>query len=332
MVKPKTCVSSDTILVSGGNAFPSGATFGACLDEWLDGCARRGLKVSTARGYSTYASLYIPRSFRETPIEEVKAGDLDELYDHLLRSGRQNGSGLKPIAVRKVHVVLRGVFDCALRRGLVESNPALAADPPRARACRPPIFPVWSPLELQQFLLSARRHPYYAAFHLAASTGLRRGEVLGLRFCDVDLDESVLRVLQTVILVRGDVLVETPKSPASRRRVDLDKRTTEVLRRYQNEVERRRGISVGDLDASANFVFARDLGEPIHPALFSYWFQRQVELAGVRRIRLHDLRHTHATHALQAGIHPKIVSERLGHSSVTVTLDTYSHVLSVHAA
>jgi integrase len=182
-------------------------------------------------------------------------------------------------------------------------------------------------MELQRFLLSARQHPYYAAFHLAASTGLRRGEVLGLRWCDLDFTESVLHVLQTVILVRAEVLIETPKSPASRRRVDLDRGTAEVLRRYQGGVERRRAITEGHLEGTDDLVFARDSGEPIHPALFSYSFQRQVELAGVRRIRFHDLRHTHATHALQAGVHPKIVSERLGHSSITITLDTYSHVL-----
>lgn len=111
----------------------SGVTFGSCLDAWLDGCERRGLKTSTARGYRTLASLYIPHSFRDTPIARLTAGDLDELYDRLLRNGRRNGSGLKPITVRKVHVLLRGVFDRALRRGLVKNNPALAAEPPRGK-------------------------------------------------------------------------------------------------------------------------------------------------------------------------------------------------------
>jgi integrase len=306
---------------------PGVTTLGDCVDEWLDGCSRRGLKISTSRGYRTLASLYIPTIFREIPIDKVTARDLDELYDYLLRGGRRNGRGLKPTTVRKVHLVLRGVFDRALKRGIVQSNPALAAEAPRAHACKPPVFPVWSPIELRRFLLSARQHPYYAAFHLAASTDLRRGEVLGLRWCDIDFKESVLQVLQTVILVRSEVLFETPKSPESRRRVDLDAGTAAVLRRYENTVERCRALRDGDLRGTDDLVFARDSGEPLHPALFSYWFQRQVELAGVRRIRLHDLRHTHATHALQAGIHPKIVSERLGHSSITVTLDTYSHVL-----
>jgi integrase len=190
------------------------------------------------------------------------------------------------------------------------------------------MFPVWSVQELRRFLSSVQGHPYYAAFHLSATTGLRRGELLGLRWCDLDLENALLQVLQTVIVVNGEVLIETPKSPSSRRRVDLDARTVEVLRQHERAVTAGGGgASPPDLTRGSGLVFSRAGGEPLHPTLFSYRFQRQVELAGLRRIRLHDLRHTHATHALQAGVHPKVVSERLGHSSITITLDTYSHVL-----
>lgn len=287
---------------------------------------RRGLKVSTVRGYRIQASLYIPTELRRKPISHITASEINALYDDLLRCGRRDGAGLKPITVRKVHLILHGTFERAARRGIVESNPTLTAEAPGTRACRPPIFPVWSAVELERFLRAARLHPYYAAFHLAASTGLRRGEILGLRWCDVDFENALLQVVQTVILVQADVLIDTPKSPASRRRIDLDRRTVEVLREHLAQVERTRGCGAGALKETGELVFTRN-GGPVHPALFSYWFQRQVELAGVRRIRFHDLRHTHATLALQVGVHPKVVSERLGHSSITITLDTYSHVL-----
>jgi integrase len=305
---------------------PAIPALGACIEEWLESCVRRGLKVSSIRSYRTMASLYIPAELKRMPVDKITAAELDGLYDVLLRRGRKNGGGLKPITVRKVHLILRGTLERAVKRGAVGSNAARGAEAPGGRACKSPIFPVWSPGELQRFLQSARAHPFYAAFHVAASTGLRRGELLGLRWCDVDLDNALLQVLQTVILVQTDVLIDTPKSPASRRRVDLDRWTVEVLRRHRVDVERNRDCAAGGLVGSTELVFARE-GEPIHPALFSYWFQRQVELAGVRRIRLHDLRHTHATHALQAGVHPKVVSERLGHSSIAITLDIYSHVL-----
>jgi integrase len=274
------------------------------------------------------ASLYIPEELRRLPVDHVTTAHLDALYDKLLRKGRRNGQGLAPVTVRKVHIILRSTLARALKRGLITTNPALEAESPTGRACKPPTFPVWSPQELQRFLSFVQEHPYYAAFHLSATTGLRRGELLGLRWCDLDLERAALRVLQTVIVVNAEVLVETPKSPSSRRCVDLDARTAEVLRQHQHAVnEADVGASLTDLMRSSALVFSRADGTPLHPTLFSYWFQRQVELAGLRRIRLHDLRHTHATLALQAGVHPKVVCERLGHSSITVTLDTYSHVL-----
>jgi integrase len=274
------------------------------------------------------ASLYIPEELRRLPVDQVTTAHLDELYDRLLRKGRRNGQGLAPVTVRKVHIILRSTLARALKRGLITTNAALEAESPTGRACKPPTFPVWSPRELQRFLSFVQEHPHYAAFHLSATTGLRRGELLGLRWCDVDLERAVLRVLQTVIVVNAEVLIETPKSSSSRRSVDLDARTVEVLRQHAHAVKAAEvGVSDTDLVRSSALVFSRADGEPLHPTLFSYWFQRQVELAGLQRIRFHDLRHTHATLALQAGVHPKVVCERLGHSSISVTLDTYSHVL-----
>jgi len=307
--------------------FGSTISLEECLEDWLDHCDRRGLKISTARGYRTMASLYIPAQLRRLPVGKVTSTQIDELYDDLLRHGRKDGRGLAPVTVRKVHIILRSALGRAMKRGLITANPALDAGAPKGRACKPPVFPVWSPAELQHFLRSARAHPHYAAFHLAACTGLRRGELLGLRWCDLDLKNAILQVLQTVIVVNADVFVETPKSETSRRRVDLDSRTVEVLRKHQQTIAQARDYVLSVLERSSELVFSQATGEPIHPALFSYSFQQQVKRAGVHRIRLHDLRHTHATLALQAGIHPKIVSERLGHSSITITLDTYSHVL-----
>lgn len=311
-----------------GSCLSSSPLLGDCLEDWLEWCSRRGLKVSTWRGYRTMASLYIPDELKQLPVDRVTTAHLDELYDKLLQKGRRNGHGLAPVTVRKVHIILRSTFARALKRGWIIANPALEAESPPARACKAPMFPVWSPQELQRFLSYAQPHPYYAAFHLAATTGLRRGELLGLRWCDLDLESALLHVLQTVIVVNAEVLIETPKSASSRRGVDLDTRTVEVLRQHEHVMTMAHAhTGSSDLVGGNALVFSRADGEPLHPTLFSYWFQRQVELAGLRRIRLHDLRHTHATLALQAGVHPKVVCERLGHSSITVTLDIYSHVL-----
>jgi integrase len=272
-------------------------------------------------------ALYVPDSLKQTRTDLVTPAQLDALYEELLARGRRDGQGgLSPRTVRYVHTVLRLALSRAWRHGLTATNPALAAEPPSARAAQSYAFAVWSPLELRRFLAAARHHPHYAAFHLAASTGLRRGELLGLRWSDLNLDQAYLQVIQNVVRVGNSVLVQTPKSARSRRRVDLDRQTVNILRSH--EVLQRVHIKERDgSDFYTDFVFSTKPGVPMHPELLSYFFNRAVRIAGLRRIRLHDLRHTHATHALQAGIHPKIVSERLGHSSVSITLDTYSHVL-----
>jgi integrase len=293
------------------------------LDEWLEICARRGLRPSTVASYRTMLGLHVGNALAATTLGRVTSQDLNDLYKRLLRDGRRDGGGgLSARTVRYLHTILNKAFADAVRAGHILSNPGGAADPPSPRAARSPVFPVWAPAELARFLESAKGDPRYVAFHLAAATGLRRGELLGLRWCDIDEAAGELHVVQAIVEVAHQPRISPPKTERSRRLVALDAKTCELLARHRATVSARRT----DMD-DQSLVFSSDRGDPIHPALFSYYFQRRVKLAGVRRIRLHDLRHTHATHALQAGIHPKVVSERLGHSTITITLDTYSHVL-----
>jgi integrase len=268
-------------------------------------------------------NLHVGDALAARTLGSITAHDLNELYVRLLREGRRDGrGGLSARTVRYLHTILNKAFSDAVRAGQIPINPGEAADPPSPRATRSPVFPVWSPAELARFLESAKGDPRYVAFHLAAATGLRRGELLGLRWCDIDEAAGELHVVQAVVEVDHQAQISPPKTERSRRLVALDSKTCELLARHRAAVAAR----LTNLD-DHSLVFSSNRGDPIHPALFSYYFQRRVKLAGVRRIRLHDLRHTHATHALQAGIHPKVVSERLGHSTITITLDTYSHVL-----
>jgi integrase len=302
---------------------PSVLTVGQWLDEWLELCTRRGLRPSTVASYETMLRLHVGGTLAATTLASVTARNLNELYGRLLREGRRDGGGgLSARTVRYLHTLLNKAFSDAIRAGHLLVNPGTAADPPSTRATRAPVFPVWSPAELALFLESAKSDSNYVAFHLAAATGLRRGELLGLRWCDIDDAAGELHVVQTVVEVAHEVRISAPKTERSRRLVALDARTCGLLARHRAAAIAR----TTDLD-DHSLVFSTESGEPIHPALFSYYFKRRIRLAGVRRIRLHDLRHTHATHALQAGVHPKVVSERLGHSTITITLDTYSHVL-----
>jgi integrase len=267
--------------------------------------------------------LHVGADLATTKLSRITASELNGLYGRLLRQGRRDGGGgLSPRTVRYLHTILNKALSDAFRAGHILANPGAAADPPSPRATRAPVFPVWSPAELARFLESAKEDPHYIAFHLAAATGLRRGELLGLRWCDIDASTGELHVVQTVIEVGHEARISPPKTERSRRLVALDAKTCELLAHH-------RATAAGQTAKLDDYglVFCTSSGDPIHPALFSYYFQRRVSLAGVQRIRLHDLRHTHATHALRAGVHPKVVSERLGHSTITITLDTYSHVL-----
>ncbi|MDQ3646595.1 MAG: site-specific integrase [Actinomycetota bacterium] len=176
----------------------------------------------------------------------------------------------------------------------------------------------WTALELKHFLSSVREDPLYPLWFVLAMTGIRRGEALGLRWSDVDLDRCQLMIRQTVVAAGNQIHLSTPKTTRGRRVVALDRPTVVVLRAHQVS---RAALTRGEL------LFHDGSGHPLHPVGVSKRFTAVVERAGLPRIRLHDLRHTHATVALEAGIHPKIVSERLGHATVALTLDIYSHAL-----
>jgi integrase len=261
-------------------------------------------------------------------LQSLTAGHLNSFYADLLASGRADGTGgLAPKTVREVHSILRKALQDGVRWGHVSRNVAQFANPPSQRAtaaARRRHMQTWTPAELATFLEHSDDLAY--AWILIASTGMRRGEVLGLRRSDVDLDANRLAVRQTLGSVDGRPELSKPKTNRSGRVIDLDERTVAALRRWRSrQAEHRRNIGAAwhDLD----LVVTREDGLWLHPDWFSELFRRRVAQLGLPPIRLHDLRHTHATLLLQAGVNPKVVSERLGHHSVAFTLDTYAHVV-----
>ena len=212
----------------------------------------------------------------------------------------------------------------AVRKRKLDRNPASAADRPRSARVE---MSTWTAEELGRFLEHVRDHRLATLFTVLATTGLRRGEGLGLRWSDLDLDAGRLAVCQTLLAINSHVTVGEPKTNRSRRTVDLDPATIGILKAHRKaHLEERAECGLGR-PRRDGLVFTDEAGEPLHPNTVSRTFSKLVSDARVPQIRLHDLRHTHATLSLQAGIHVKVVSERLGHSSVTITLDTYSHAI-----
>ncbi len=287
---------------------------GEYLDGWLDG-VEMDVKPTTAAGYRR-AVRTLTQRLGQVRIQDLTPLEVERMYRSLIKDG------LASKTVRNTHGVLRRALADAERLGLIVRNPAATARPPSVERKEQT---TWTPQELNTFFESTRGHRLFASFVLSATTGVRRGELLGLRWREVDLDAGRLAIVRTITTVDGHPIEASTKTNRSRRRISLDAVTVEVLRSHRQRQEAERRIA-GSLWQDTDLVFTREDGSALHPDRYTRLFSRLVRAAGVPKIRLHDLRHTHATLALEAGVHPKVVSERLGHATVGITLDLYSHV------
>jgi integrase len=309
---------------------PTDATLAQFVaDEWLPS-ARTSLRESTLASYERNLRLHALPRLGRLPLAAIDAPRLNRLYAELA------DAGLSPRSVRYVHTILHRVYRDAVKWRRVGRNPAADADPPRASADRDRHeLATWSAEDASRFLSACRERKgrgtergdrLYAAWVVLLTTGLRRGELLGLRWQDVDLDGRTLAVRQTLVdSGKGHApTFSVPKTERGRRAVALDRATVEVLREHRKRQAEARLAAKSWRDHGLVFT-ARD-GSPLHPERFSREFARRVASAEVPRIRLHDLRHTHASLALTRGVHLKVVSERLGHSTIAITGDIYAHV------
>jgi integrase len=254
--------------------------------------------------------------------------DLDGLYAQLLDNGRRNkgGGALSPKSVRLVHSVIHKALADAHRKGSVTRNVADVADAPTISAGARPKMKAWKADELRRFLELVEDHPLHTALYVKANTGMRRGELLGLTWRVIDFDNARLSVTQTVTAPDYKIDVSDVKSAHSLRTIDLNRRTVSILRSWRKQ-QLEEYMQTGVRTDDSGFVFARPDGSPIHPDYFSQTFERLLAKLDLPRIRLHDLRHTHATLLIKAGVPVKVVSERLGHASVAFTMQVYQHVL-----
>jgi integrase len=286
-------------------------------EHWLPAMQARGLRPSTLERYESHVRCAITPAVGGLPLQALMPTHLNKLYGDLRTSGRA------PKTIRNVHGVLSKALADAERWGLVSRNVARLADVP---AVTRPKLRVWSPEQTRAFLNAVASDRLFAAWLLAATTGMRRGELLGLRWADVDLNAGVLRVAQARVRAGNQVIAGEPKTARGRRTIALDPATVAALRQHRKRQTEER-LLAGPRHTDSGLVFTMPDGSPIHPNRFGLWFRRRTRTAGLPAIRLHDMRHSYATAGLAAGVPPKVMSERLGHATVAFTLDTYTSAL-----
>jgi integrase len=285
-----------------------------------------GRKRSTVEGYRRLLSTYVLGRLGERKLAEIDAVTLDKLYSELLTRGGRNGKPLSARTVRLVHSILHKCLKDAVRKGLIARNAAEHASPPSSTAARAPEARVWSPEELACFLEDSRDDFYWSLWWTVAFTGLRRAEVCGLRWADVDLNAGTLAVRVTFNQVETETYEDTTKSERSARVVDLDSTTVAVLRSWKaRQAELRLLVGAGWKDSGR--VFCAPDGQSIRPNTLTQAWTRAVKHSKLPRIRLHDLRHTHASHQLAVHANHREVADRLGHADPAFTLRTYVHTL-----
>jgi len=320
---------------------PTAATVGEFLvRRWLPDI-KDSLKPSTFASYEQHVTAYLVPHLGSIRLRHLDPGHVNKMYRELAETKCKYRAGnLSPKTRRLVHITLRKALGDAERWGLVPRNAAALANPPKVT--RHPMC-VWTRDELRTFLDAVAEDRLFALWRTLAMTGMRRGEVCGLMWRHVDFAHATLNVEQSRVNVGGVVLVSEPKTGKGRA-LAVDAGTLEALKTWRD----RQADELLELEfpqSPTTYLFTDAAGEPLHPDRVTKLFDehhaairaeilKRHEEAGTEgdppafpRIRLHDLRHTHATHLLQAGIHPKVVSERLGHATISITLDTYSHVM-----
>jgi integrase len=300
-------------------------TVGAYLERWLADYVRVNLAPKTHASYTDAIHGHFTPALGALELTALRPTHIQGLYSRMLVSGRRDGrGGLSARSVGRYHQILHAALHQAVRWQLLVRNPADAVEAPRAP--RREIATVSA--EQARRLMAAGDETTIGPFvRLALLTGMRRGELLGLRWSDVDLDGAKIHVQQTAQRIDGQGIVfRHPKTRLSRRAIALSPDAVIVLRSHRRRQAEAR-LLAGPAYVDHDLVFATGIGTPIEPSNLRRSWLAVTESAGLPGLRIHDLRHAHATIMLGQGVHPKIVSERLGHASVNITLDTYSHVL-----
>ncbi len=323
-------------------------TTGEWLERWL--ASRTSPAASTVRSYAGHVRLYLRPYLGQVLLAELSVAHVQAMIGAVIPHRQALGSPVSAATICRIRATLRAALNAATRSELITDNPARRAELPPTRRPRAvvwtparveqwqrtgerPAVAVWTAAQTAQFLRSIQDHRLYAAYHLIALRGLRRGEAAGLRWCDIDLDGKTATISQQLQQHGGRLLICPPKTPHSVRVVALDRATVAALRAHRDR-QRAEAAGAGPAWHDNGYVVAGLSGGPMAPDRLTRTFKTLAARAGLPPIRPHDLRHGAATLALAAGVDLRTVQDMLGHSSIVLTADTYTSVLPdvTHAA
>lgn len=278
--------------------------YGDLLDKFLEDVAAHSLKRTTLNMYEVLIRVHIKPALGKYKLVSLTPMLLQSFYTDKLNEG------LSTKTVKHLHALIRRTLNQAIKWNLLATNPCSRVTPPKV--IKKP-FETLTEGEARQFLAAVANHRFYPLYVLALTTGMRRGEVLGLRWEDVDFKNKSLSIVQTVQAINGQIRIAPPKTSGSKRTIHLSEYALSVLKEYNT--------------GGMGLIVTTASGKPVSPRNLVRHFKLMLEREGLPNIRFHDLRHTAATFLLKENVHPKVVQEMLGHSSIQITLDVYSHLL-----
>ena len=293
-------------------------TVGAWMDEWFENYAKIKVRPSSHQTYRGYIDNHIKPNIGKVPLEKLTSLELQKLYKKLLNSGRidrveskYQAKGLSPKTVRNIHQIIASAMKLAKEQRLIVADPTEGCALPKLEHREMKTLPVE---QLASFLREAKDSGVFEIYYIELAPGLRRGELLGLKWEDIDFEHGNLRVKRQIARINGEVVEAPLKTKNAYRTLPLAEDTIAVLKQQKKKV------------GSSPWVFLSPTGGPVSPDSVLHMLHRVLKRAGLPRIRFHDLRHTFATLALQNGVDVKTVSGMLGHFSAGFALDTYAHV------
>lgn len=310
---------------------PEKMTFGAFVEEWKKNFADKELSETTYMSRLNILNAHILPVISHIRLDQFKPLMLNDLLNGLTRKDGKEGD-LSVATKIEVYKTLSSIFKHAIRWKVITNNPMDGVSKPSNKQAphKEDILNVYEPSEIKVLFESAENEPIHWQIFLtlALTAGLRRGELLGLEWSKIDAVNKCIDISTTIVKGKSGPLIKQPKTKKSNRLVTLPDSTMNELEQYRKHWIKEKAIMGSSwVEKNREWVFCNENGTHFYPDTPSTWWKRFTERAGLRYIRLHDLRHTFATLQIARGVHAKIIAERLGHSKISTTMDTYGHLL-----